>query len=210
MTRRLDGVMLVDVRGLSCPQPVIQVRQAMAENRRIEALVSTTEQAENVIRMAERAGWQCERSGEGDHFVVRLTPGQATSTPVIEPEDLVCSPEAPVISVNPRVVVIESEYMGRGDDVLGKMLMKAFINTLKDCEKRPATLIFFNSGVKLTVEGSPVLESLKTLLEAGTTILVCGTCLDFFHLKDKLAVGVVSNMLDIAESMLGSGIVYIG
>ncbi|MBN1879122.1 sulfurtransferase-like selenium metabolism protein YedF [bacterium] len=205
----MSQTIVVDVRGLACPQPVIQAKKAMMENRRVDVWVSQEDQADNVTRMAERSGWSTERSVNRDHFVIKLTPGASTSTPVVEPEDLVCSFDAPTISVNPCVVIIESDCMGRGDDVLGRLLMKAFLNTLKDCEKRPAKIVFFNSGVKMTIADSPVLDTLQQLAASGTEILVCGTCLDFFNIKDKLSVGIVSNMLDIAETMLGTGVVYL-
>ena len=76
------------------------------------------------------------------------------------------------------------------------------MKTLLDLRPIPAKLIFINSGVRLTTEGSEVLESLKTISEKGVEILSCGTCLDFYGLKEKLKVGVISNMYDIAQSLL--------
>ena len=76
------------------------------------------------------------------------------------------------------------------------------MKTLLDLKPIPSRLIFINSGVRLTTEGSEVLESLKALSEKGVEILSCGTCLDFYHLKEKLKVRVVSNMFDIAQSLM--------
>jgi selenium metabolism protein YedF len=103
------------------------------------------------------------------------------------------------------VVVFASDVMGRGNDELGAVLMRAFIHTLAEGASRPDTMIFMNTGVKLAVEGSEVLPDLKALAGKGAKILACGTCLGFFELKDRLGVGVVSNMYDIAEAMLGAG-----
>ena len=95
--------------------------------------------------------------------------------------------------------------MGRGSGELGGILVRSLMHTLNEVEPRPDKLIFFNSGVKLTVEGSEVLEDLRTLEQGGAEILVCGTCLDYFKIKDKVAVGEVSNMYTIAETLLGAG-----
>jgi selenium metabolism protein YedF len=95
--------------------------------------------------------------------------------------------------------------MGRGDTELGQILIRSFFHTLGEVEPVPETIIFLNSGVKLVIEGSPVLEDLQELCAGGVKILVCGTCLGHYELKDKVAVGEVSNMYTIAETMLGAG-----
>jgi selenium metabolism protein YedF len=95
--------------------------------------------------------------------------------------------------------------MGRGDAELGHILIRGFFHTLGEVEPLPDTIIFFNSGVKLVVEDSPVLEDLQNLCGRGIEILACGTCLGHYDLKDKIAVGEVSNMYTIAETMLGAG-----
>jgi selenium metabolism protein YedF len=88
---------------------------------------------------------------------------------------------------------------------LGTVLIKGFFHALGEVSPRPDALIFFNAGVKLTAEGSEVLEDLSSLEEKGITLLVCGTCLDFYGLKEKIRAGMVSNMYDIAETMLSAG-----
>ncbi|MBM3148234.1 MAG: sulfurtransferase-like selenium metabolism protein YedF [Actinobacteria bacterium] len=100
------------------------------------------------------------------------------------------------------VLAISSEQMGRGDDRLGEVLMRSHLHTLTEVEPRPHIIIFFNSGVKLAVEGSAVLDDLRTLEDQGVRILLCGTCLGHFGLKDKVAAGKISNMYEISETML--------
>ncbi len=100
------------------------------------------------------------------------------------------------------VVYINSHLMGVGDEALGSFLMKTFLKTLLDLETKPNRLILINSGVQLASEGSEVLETLMALSEKGVEILACGTCLDFYGLKEKMKVGGVSNMYDIIQSML--------
>jgi len=110
-----------------------------------------------------------------------------------------------VPGAGPTVVVFPSDRMGTGDDALGDILVRAFLHTLGEISPRPDAMIFFNGGVKLATDGSEVIEDLRALEKAGARILVCGTCLDFFGLKDKLRAGMISNMYDIAETMLSAG-----
>jgi len=100
------------------------------------------------------------------------------------------------------VVYLNSRFVGTGDEALGSILMRSFLKTLLELETKPSRLILINSGVWLSSEGSDVLETLKTLSERGVEILSCGTCLDFYRLKEKLKVGVVSNMFTIAQTLL--------
>jgi selenium metabolism protein YedF len=95
--------------------------------------------------------------------------------------------------------------MGRGEDPLGDILIRGFFHTLGEVEPIPQTVIFFNTGVKLACEGSPILEDLESLEDLGVQMLVCGTCLNYFEVTDQLAAGQVSNMYDIAETILGAG-----
>ncbi len=89
-----------------------------------------------------------------------------------------------------------------GNDELGHVLMKSFVYALTQQDVLPETMIFYNTGAKLTCEGSPVLQDLQTLAAMGVEIVTCGTCLDFQHLKEKLQIGTVTNMYDIAERLL--------
>jgi selenium metabolism protein YedF len=102
------------------------------------------------------------------------------------------------------VVILSDNHMGRGDDVLGDVLIRAFIHTLAQLEPLPATIICYNAGVKLAVKESPVLDDLQQLAQAGVDILICGTCVNYFGLGDQVAAGRISNMYDIAETMAGA------
>ena len=94
--------------------------------------------------------------------------------------------------------------MGRGNDELGATLMKGFIYALSQLEELPKTLLFYNGGAKLTTEGSASLEDLKSMEAQGVEILTCGTCLNFYGLTEKLAVGGVTNMYSIVETLSGA------
>lgn len=102
----------------------------------------------------------------------------------------------------PLVVAVSGDTMGRGDDELGQVLIRSFLHTLIEADPRPDTLIFFNSGVRLAVEGSQSLDDLRTLSGQGVQMLLCGTCLGHFGLKERVAVGEISNMYAISETML--------
>lgn len=185
---------IVDARGLACPQPVILTKKALSDNGVVEVLVDDTAAFQNVKRLAASLGCTVEEAREGSAFRLRITRGGS------------CARAEDVISrQGPVVLVMSSENLGRGDDVLGTVLVKSFLHTLTEISERPDVVIFLNSGVKLAVEGSEVLDDVKALADAGVRILACGTCLNYFGLKERLGAGVVSNMYDIAQTMLTAG-----
>lgn len=102
------------------------------------------------------------------------------------------------------VVLIASDEIGAGSSELGKILMRSFMKTLKDVGPKPQRMIFLNAGVRLVAEGSDLLDDLTALQGMGIDMAACGTCLDYFHLKEKVKVGRVSNMTEIASSLLGA------
>jgi selenium metabolism protein YedF len=190
---------VIDARGLACPQPVIQTRKAMQQVDQLVTLVDNETSLTNVSRMASRSGWQVNVIPQGDEFRIELAKGQDAA----QTESLPVG-KAEAVTV-PPILVISSDTLGRGDAELGNILIRAFFHTLGEVEPLPQTIIFFNAGVKLACEGSPALDDLQALENNGIEMLVCGTCLDYFELKDKLVAGQVSNMYDIAESMLTAG-----
>jgi selenium metabolism protein YedF len=149
--------------------------------------------------MAEKGGWQVSVISQGDEYRIEMSRGEAPapaiSLPLGKAEAL----------IGPLVLVVSSDRMGRGDDELGGILVRSFFHTLGEVDPLPQTILFFNAGVKLACQGSPVLDDLCTLEAEGVEMLVCGTCLGYYEIKDQLAVGQVSNMYDIAEAMLGAG-----
>jgi selenium metabolism protein YedF len=184
----------VDARGLSCPQPVVLAKKALEENDEVVILVDDNTASENVKRLAANMGFTIhEELNDGDTRI-RISKGSA------------CSLAQEVISrQGPVVVVLSCDTMGRGEDVLGQVLMKSFLHTLTQTAPMPDIMILFNTGVRLAVKGSEVLDDLEALMNAGVKILACGTCLNYLSLKDNLAVGEVSNMYDIAQTMLTAG-----
>jgi len=170
----------------------------MQESDVVTTIVDNETAQQNVARMAEKSGATVEVEEKADGFYLYITMTDAPEAQKVEQS-------ASTPAGGPLVLVIPDEFMGRGDAELGNILIRGFFHTLGEVTPLPDTIIFFNSGVKLTVEGAPVLDDLKSLAEKGVEILACGTCLGHYELKDQIAVGEISNMYTIAETLLQAG-----
>ena len=194
---------IVDARGLSCPQPVVLAKQALESNKQVKVIVDNETALENVKRLGNKLGCdvKVEKKKDKTYEINLKRKAGATDTK----EEFVHSySTTPAIS-GPFVIVFAEDKMGRGNDELGAVLIKAFLHTVAGQAQKPDVMIFYNTGVKLTVQGSDVLDDLKKLESEGVQILVCGTCLNYFEVKNKLAAGIVSNMYDIVETMSSAG-----
>ncbi len=194
----------LDVRGKACPQPVIETKKALdqLEEGIITVLLDAEPSAVNVTRFAGSQGCIVNRSeDESGNIRLEIIKGFTCELPPPGTEAEPIPAKSPAAG-NRLVVYINDRFMGKGDDRLGEILMKAFLKTLLELDVRPRQLIFVNNGVYLTTSGSAELETIRTLEREGTVILSCGTCLDFYHLKDKLEVGQMSNMFEIASLLL--------
>jgi selenium metabolism protein YedF len=182
----------IDCRGMACPQPVLTTKKALDEMEQGEfiLIVDNPGSRDNVERFAQNQGATVDVKEKGTDFYLRIHKIGAC--------EIAKSTQKP----EKVVVYINSNLLGVGEEALGTILMRSFLKTLLDLKPTPSKLIFINSGVRLTTEGSEVLESLKAISERGIEILSCGTCLDFYGLKEKLKVGIISNMYDIAQSLL--------
>jgi len=189
---------VVDARGLPCPQPVVRTRTALQSFDTLTTIVDNETSQHNVTRMADKEGYTVRTEKGRDGIYLHISKGMDTETQVTQKP-------APTPPIGSLVLVVPDEHMGRGDSELGQILIRAFFHTLGEIEPLPDAVIFMNSGVKLVVEGSLVAEDLQALRERGVEILACGTCLGFYELKERVAVGEVSNMYTIAETMLGAG-----
>ncbi|WP_321329835.1 sulfurtransferase-like selenium metabolism protein YedF [uncultured Ilyobacter sp.] len=179
---------IVDATGKLCPMPIIMTKKALKEIEEgvVETLIDSEISKENLEKMAREMGLSFETTEENGIYHVKIT------------KDIKANEETE-IKDEKTVMVIASDQMGDGSEELGKILMKGFIYTLTEMEKVPSTILFYNSGAKITVEGSESIEDLKTLEERGTEILTCGTCLNYYGIEDKLAIGEISNMYTIIE-----------
>jgi selenium metabolism protein YedF len=194
----------IDAKGLECPQPVILAKKALEETSGVEIQVDNTTAVENLKRLGTKL--KCSVTideGKDGTFAVTMTGAEGGEKQVAETEfQAVCDIDSG--GSGPLVVVISSERMGKGDDELGDVLVRGFIHTLTELDEFPGSIIFYNSGVKLAVKDSPVVDDLLLLEEKGTDILVCGTCTNFFGIEE-LGAGHLSNMYDIAGAMTGAG-----
>jgi selenium metabolism protein YedF len=186
---------VLDCRGLACPQPVVTTKQAMDQIREGElvVIVGNAVSCNNVERFAQSQGYSVTVEKKEEDYYLRIRKSGSAGQGEVIPE-----------AGSPRRVVayLNSNLLGVGDEALGLILMRSFLKTLLDLNPKPNRLILINSGVRLASEGSEVLETLKNLSDQGVEILSCGTCLDFYGLKEKLKVGAVSNMFEIAQSLL--------
>ena len=193
----------VNAMGDNCPIPVIKTKkamQALTGPEKIEVLVDNEIAVQNVTKMASSAGGQVSSEKLGDaKFKITI---QMEGAPAgDETEEAVCAPDAR----DNTVVVVSSDRMGMGNDELGKVLIKGFIFAVTQLDTLPKTMLFYNGGATLTAKGSDSLDDLKSLEAQGVEIMTCGTCLDYYGLKDELAVGSVTNMYSIVETMAKAG-----
>ena len=192
---------MVDARGKQCPIPVVETKKMlaqMAESDIVETLVDNAIAVQNLEKMAKQKQLECSWEQQDEHtyrvFIKADEAGEETAE---------CIPCQPVSEkTGNTIVVLSSDCMGEGDEVLGKALMKGFIYALTSQEGLPDTVIMYNGGARLPIEGSESLEDLKLLESQGVEILTCGTCLNHYGLTEKLSVGSVTNMYVICEKML--------
>ncbi len=199
MEKRRDMKKTIDTSGLACPKPVLMTKEALGEN--IETLIVIVDNPaarDNVSRFAEKQGCAINSVTEkGDKFEIEIAVSADVEVKPINASDYKCDLPAS----KGKAVFINSNCIGRGDDELGGNLMKAFIYSLNEVDNMPKSILFMNSAVKLCVEGAETLDNLKMLESKGVELLVCGTCLNFFGIAEKLKVGKVSNMYDIASEL---------
>jgi len=185
----------IDARGLACPAPVLQTKATLQEEKpgAVKVLVDNAASQQNVQRFLESQGFETllEKQG-GDYLVI----GRCGAAPAVEAR----STTAPEADLKKIMVMCSTDRMGFGDDALGLKLMVNFLRTLKEMGPELWRLVFVNNGVKLTIDGSEVLEDLTAYERAGLKILVCGTCLNHFKLLERKQVGETTNMLDIVTA----------
>jgi len=189
----------IDCRGLACPAPVLAAKKELdTRNPETITVVVDNEAAKrNLTRFLTTRAYMVSVNEEDGVFTI-LGRAENAASPSQEP-----GPQA-AAGGRKIVVLVTSDTLGRGDDDLGRALMLNFLRTLNEMGPELWRLIFVNSGIKLTIENSPVIETLASLEEEGITILVCGTCLTHFGLLEKKKVGETTNMLDVVTAMQAS------
>lgn len=189
---------LIDAKGKHCPIPVVLAKKEIdggAAEFTVEADNPTA--AENLQRLADSQGYRTTVQSADGVFTIEFTKapcGQAAQQAA-----------SSLPAGGSWAVFVGRETVGAGDPELGSSLMKMFFYTLSQSDDLPDAVIFMNGGVKLPTLNEQVCEHLRALAEKGVDILVCGTCLNFYGLADRLQVGTVSNMYEIVERMKQAG-----
>ena len=195
---------IIDCKGLNCPLPVVNAKKAAEELHTgdvLTVLVDNEIAVQNLLRFAAGKGYgaSSEKKAEKEYAVtMQITAQVGETAEESEEEEIACVVDS---RKKGMLVVLSANVMGTGDEKLGKALMKAFVFALTKQDHLPEAILCYNTGAYLTCEGADTLEDLKSLEAEGVTILTCGTCLDFYGMKEKLAVGSVTNMYDIVERM---------
>lgn len=189
---------IIDCKGLNCPLPVVNTKKYFdtIENGIATTIVDNEIAKNNVVKFAENANLEVNVSEKDSLYHITITKGEG------QPQELKIENNS---EANEKfTIVVSGDKLGDGDEALGEALMKSYLFALSEADIIPNNLVFLNSGVKLVVEGSLVLESINKLKERGVSIYSCGLCLDFYKIKDKVQVGEITNMYAIIEMMNSS------
>ncbi len=195
---------ILDAKGLKCPMPLIKTKKALQEIEKDEALkiiIDNETSVKNVEHFLTDNGMEATRSEKNGIYeiVVNKQDGDLEEVQA----EAYCAPSGE--KDNSYVVMFAKDRLGEGSNELGNVLVAGLLNTIIERDVLPEKIIFMNSGINLVLNDSPALPLLKELDEKGVDLVSCGTCLDYFGTMDKLAVGRVSNMYEILESMLAVG-----
>ena len=185
----------VDARGLNCPEPVIETKKELEGLREgsVVIVVDNEIAKENISKLASKLNFHFSVKEIEDGFEISVFKGELNNSI----EEMLHEKAV----LNDLVIVVGNNKLGSGDDDLGEILIKGYFYSLAEMKPYPKAIVFLNLGVRLTATESGVLDSLKKLADAGCDIVSCGTCLDYYGLKDSLKIGTISNMYSIVEYM---------
>ena len=195
--------MIIDAKGFPCPVPVIMTKKALDENTDITVLVDNKTAADNVSMFAKSKGCTVKKTDKGDkEFEIHIL-SNCIKSETAESNGVSCTEMT--FTDGLAVFAFQSDIMGRGNDELGRILIKAFIHTITELEQKPDAMVFYNTGVKLAAADSDVAADISLLEKNGVRILVCGTCVNYFELGGKMGAGTISNMYDILNTLNTAG-----
>ncbi len=182
---------IIDCKGLACPMPVVKAKKYFdsIESGEATIIVDNLVAKDNIVKLAKGSGNESIVEEKEGLYFIKITKEKCE---VVNEETK---------DIKKFTLLVSTDKLGMGDDKLGDMLMKSYIFALSEADTVPTDLLFINGGVNLTIDTSSVLDSLKKLIERGANILVCGSCLDFYNIKDKLSIGEITNMYTIVELM---------
>ena len=199
----------VNAIGDACPIPVVKTKNAIRElggSGVVEVSVDNEIAVQNLLKMAKQKeyGAEFEKKSNTEYIVtINVNGGEVSDAKPVAKETV----KSDEIKLKETIVVIDSDKMGDGDEEFSKTLLKGFIYALSSQDIPPAKILFYNTGVRLTIEGSASIEDLKVLETAGAKIYSCGACLNNYGLTEKLSVGEVTNMYDIVSYLMEADLV---
>lgn len=194
----------IDAKGLKCPMPLIKTKKALMEienNEALKIIIDNETSAKNVEHFLTDNGMEISKIQKNGVYEIIVNKEEGDLEEV--QAEAYCAPVNE--KYNSYVVMFAKDRLGEGADELGNVLVGGLLTTLKERDTLPGKIIFMNSGINLVLNDSPALPLLKELADKNVEMIACGTCLDYFGKKDELAVGRVSNMYEIVESMLEAG-----
>lgn len=189
----------IDCRGLACPQPVLKTKGELDRPgvSPLQVIVDNPTARENVTLLARNLGHQVESAERDGLYYIDITRAATGAEGGTDATQQSTGPmKSGATSISQTVYFITTNTLGQGSPDLGQVLIKSLFATLAE-QPAPKAILLLNTGVHLALEGSPVLELLARLAESGTEVLACGTCLDYYRVREKLALGIVSNMYEI-------------
>ena len=199
----------VNAIGDACPIPVVKTKNAIRElgtSGVVEVSVDNEIAVQNLLKMAKQKEYEAafEKKSNTEYIVtINVNGGEVSDAKPVTKETV----KSDEIKLKETIVVIDSDKMGEGDEEFSKTLLKGFIYALSSQDIPPAKILFYNTGVRITTEGSASIEDLKVLEKAGAKIYSCGACLNNYGLSEKLSVGEVTNMYDIVSYLMEADLV---
>ena len=197
---------IVDTKGQLCPAPLIATKKALKETAVGESIIVLTDNQisfNNLSRFLKDNNSDFQVSESGGVWTMKVTKNTDEVSPARE-EDYSNSGNKHFEKGN-YIIVVTSDKMGEGDEDLGHLLMSNFIRALKDLDRLPQKMVFYNNGVKLAVKDSPVIDHLKDLEKMGVELILCATCVSHYSIESVVGAGTISNMYAIAEVMSSAG-----
>jgi len=197
---------IIDTSGQQCPAPLIATKRALKDAQTGDALKIITDNQtafNNICRFLKDNKTKFSFEESNDIWTLTITKQTAELIDVTPEES--CTMEIPHFSKGDFVVAFTSDRMGDGDEELGHLLMKNFVKAIRDLDVLPGKMVFYNKGVILGAEGSPVIDQLKEIEKMGVTMLLCSTCAKYYALEQKIKIGTMSNMFEITQVMSSAG-----
>jgi len=206
-------MLTIDTKGKLCPEPLIMARNALREvneGEKILVLSDNETSFQNLMSFLSDLGANpVAEQKEGEYFVEATKPPESSEKAEKNPEAYCSVPGVPAPS-DDYVVAVRSCQMGEGDEELGRLLIRGYFNALKGMDNLPTHILMYNGGINLALKDTDTAIALGELEDKGVTIIVCGTCVDYYKVKEKVAVGRISNMYQIATLLAEAGhVVYL-